>query len=106
VQAHRAARRRRGDAQLQGDLLHLLARGRARHFDKLNSYIDTRNVAQPLRRALIREGASFRRAELKGGEVPRSKLTFVVIGGEATEVETASDLHELIHDVIAPATRT
>jgi NADH:ubiquinone reductase (H+-translocating) len=135
----------------------------------ISSDIDTKNVAQPLRRALIREGASFRRAEvervdlekqcvtadgrefpydhlivalgaepayfgipgveehaisMKGigtaekirnrvieryeettlarGEVPDSKLTFVIIGGGATGVETASELHELIHGVIAP----
>src|SRR5215210_136203 len=135
----------------------------------ISSDIDTKNVAQPLRRALIRDGASFRRAEVKAidlekrcvsadgqefpyehlivalggepayfgipgveehaismtgigtaekirnrvieryeettlshGEVPRSKLTFVVIGGGATGVETASELHELIHDVLAP----
>ena len=135
----------------------------------ISSDIDTKNVAQPLRRALIRDGASFRRADvesvdldrqcvtadgrefpydhlivalgaepayfgipgvqehaisMKGigtaekirnrvieryeettlahGEVPDSKLTFVIIGGGATGVETASELHELIHGVIAP----
>jgi NADH:ubiquinone reductase (H+-translocating) len=135
----------------------------------VSSDIDTKNVAQPLRRALIRDGASFRRAEVRGidlekqcvtadgrefpyehliialggepayfgipgvqefaismkgigtaeeirnrvieryeettlarGEVPDSKLTFVVIGGGATGVETASELHELVHDVLAP----
>src|SRR5215210_3840597 len=135
----------------------------------VSSDIDTKNVAQPLRRALIREGASFRRAEIEGidlekrcvkagdrefpydhlivalggepayfgipgveehaismkgigtaeairnrvieryeettlarGEVPNSKLTFVVIGGGATGVEVASELHELVHGVLAP----
>ncbi|HEX2742252.1 MAG TPA: NAD(P)/FAD-dependent oxidoreductase [Rubrobacter sp.] len=135
----------------------------------ISSDIDTKNVAQPLRRALIRDGASFRRADvesvdldrqcvtadgrefpydhlivalgaepayfgipgvqehaisMKGigtaekirnrvieryeettlahGDVPDSKLTFVIIGGGATGVETASELHELIHGVIAP----
>jgi len=135
----------------------------------ISSDIDTKNVAQPLRRALIREGASFRRAEVESidlekqhvtadrhqfpydhlivalggepayfgipgvekyaismtgigtaekirnrvieryeettlaqGEVPASKLTFVIIGGGATGVETASELHELVHDVLAP----
>jgi hypothetical protein len=48
----------------------------------------------------------YEETTLARGEVPGSMLIFVVIGGEATEVETASDLHELIHDVIAPATRT
>jgi NADH dehydrogenase len=135
----------------------------------ISSDIDTKNVAQPLRRALIREGASFRRAEvegvnrekqlvtadgkefpyehlivalgaepayfgipgveehaismkgiataekirnrvieryeettLAGGDVPDSKLTFVIIGGGATGVETASELHELVHEVLTP----
>ena len=135
----------------------------------ISSDIDTKNVAQPLRRALIREGASFRRAEVEGidlqkqcvtadgrefpyehlivalggepayfgipgveeyaismtgigtaekirnrvieryeettladGDVPDSRLTFVIIGGGATGVETASELHELVHDVLAP----
>jgi NADH dehydrogenase len=31
----------------------------------ISSDIDTKNVAQPLRRALIREGASFRRADVE-----------------------------------------
>lgn len=132
--------------------------------------VESRTVAQPLRRALITAGASFRRAELTevdherkvaktsegvefpydqlvisiGGqpnffgipgveehaltmrgvddaehvrnrvierfeevtltrdEVPESKLTFVVIGGGATGVETASEIHTLIHEALAP----
>ena len=135
----------------------------------ISSDIDTKNVAQPLRRALIRLGASFRRAELESvdlerrcvtaaarefpyehlvlslgaepayfgipgveehcisirglsageeitdrvieryeettlarGEVPDSRLTFVVIGGGATGVEVASELHSLIHDLLVP----
>jgi NADH dehydrogenase len=135
----------------------------------ISSDIDTKNVAQPLRRALIGFGASFRRAELeevdferqgvraggkefpydhvvlalggepayfgipgveehclsmKGigdaerirnrviecfeevtlrhGEIAESKLTFVVIGGGATGVETAAELHALIHKTLAP----
>jgi NADH dehydrogenase len=136
----------------------------------VSSDIDARNVAQPLRRALIMAGASFRRAEVKrldlerrvavadggiefpydhivlslGGlpnffgipgveehslhmrgvedaehirnrvierfeevslirdEVPQSKLTFVVIGGGATGVETASEIHTLVHENLAP----
>lgn len=135
----------------------------------ISSDIDTKNVAQPLRRALIRDGASFRRAEVEGldlekrcvtadgrefpydhlvlalgaepayfgipgveehaisikgisaaeairnrvieryeettlarGEVPDSRLTFVVIGGGATGVEVAAELHALVHDVLAP----
>src|ERR687894_1497409 len=136
----------------------------------VSSDIDSRNVAQPLRRALITAGASFRRAEFKGvnpeektitadggiefpydqlvisiggqpnffgipgveehaltmrgiedaervrnrvierfeevsltrEEVPESKLTFVVIGGGATGVETASELYNLVHENLAP----
>jgi NADH:ubiquinone reductase (H+-translocating) len=135
----------------------------------ISSDIDTKNVAQPLRRALIRDGASFRRAELESinvekqcvtadgrefpydhlivalgaepayfgipgvqeyaisikgigaaekirnrvieryeettlahGQVPDSRLTFVVIGGGATGVEVASELHALVHDILAP----
>jgi NADH dehydrogenase len=135
----------------------------------ISSDIDTRNVAQPLRRALIQVGASFRRASLESidyerkvvraegqefpydhlvlslgaqpaffgipgveehsfkmrgvydaeairnrvierfeeatlarGEVSESKLTFVVIGGGATGVETAAELHTLIHEALAP----
>ena len=143
----------------------------------VSSDVETKNVAQPLRRALIQFGASFRRAELDsidferkqvtasgrlqfpydhlvlalGGEpayfgVPgveehcismrslpdaerirnrvierfeeitlardeqpelskefiRSKLTFVVIGGNATGVEIASEIHSLAHKALAP----
>ncbi|HEX2097865.1 MAG TPA: NAD(P)/FAD-dependent oxidoreductase, partial [Rubrobacteraceae bacterium] len=35
-------------------------------------------------------------------EIPDSKLTFVVIGGGATGVETASELWTLVHEVLAP----
>ncbi len=136
----------------------------------VSSDIDARNVAQPLRRALITSGASFRRAKINsvdherkvvnadggvefpydqlivalGGqpnffgipgveehslqmrgvedaerirnriierfeevslikeEVPESKLTFVVIGAGATGVETASEIHNLVHESLAP----
>ncbi len=136
----------------------------------VSSDIDARNVAQPLRRALITSGASFRRAKIDavdherkvvksdggvefpydqlvialGGqpnffgipgveehslqmrgvedaerirnrvierfeevslirdEVPESKLTFVVIGAGATGVETASEIHNLVHESLAP----
>ncbi len=140
----------------------------------ISSDIETKNVAQPLRRSLIELGASFRRADVKEidfeeklvtavdegvksvqipfdhlimtlggepayfgipgveehaismksintaeeirnrvieryeehtisrGEVPASKLTFVIIGGGATGVETASELHSLVHQALAP----
>ena len=136
----------------------------------VSSDIDSRNVAQPLRRALITAGASFRRATLRKvdpennkitvdvgvefpydqlvialgglpnffgipgveehsmtmrgiedaeqvrnrvierfeevslmrGEIPESKLTFVVIGGGATGVETASEIYNLVHEALEP----
>ncbi len=140
----------------------------------ISSDIETKNVAQPLRRSLIKHGASFRRAYVEGvdldrrvvtatgegvdrievpydhlvlslggepayfgipgvqdhaismtgihtaedirnrvieryeevtlnrGDASPSKLTFVVIGGGATGVETASELHNLVHDVLPP----
>ncbi|HZY64590.1 MAG: NAD(P)/FAD-dependent oxidoreductase [Actinomycetota bacterium] len=133
------------------------------------SDVGVRNIAQPLRRPLIHEGASFRRAPVEkvdlenqvvtaggkefgydhlilamgaqpsyfgipgvqehainmkgipdaveirnrvierfeeatlgGGEIDESKLTFVVIGAGATGVETAAQLHVLIHEVLGP----
>src|SRR5215212_9435887 len=143
----------------------------------ISSDVETKNVAQPLRRALIQYGISFRRAELEdvdfeqkkvkavgglefpydhlvlalGGdpaffgvpgveehcismrglrdaermrngvierieevtmegdetesvdyEPPRSQLTFVVIGGNATGVEIASEIYSLAHETLAP----
>jgi NADH dehydrogenase len=135
----------------------------------ISSDVETKNVAQPLRRALIRDGASFRRAALEAvdaerrivtaggrefpyehlvlalgaepayfgvpgveehaisirgigageeisnrvieryeettlahGKVPDSKLTFVVIGGGATGVEVASEMHSLVRDLLVP----
>ncbi len=129
--------------------------------------VQTKNVAQPLRRTLIRLGASFRRAALEGvdperrvvraggrefpydhlvlslgaqpayfgipgveehaisirgigsgeeisdrvieryeettlagGEVPEGKLTFVLIGGGATRVEVAAELHNLLQELL------
>ncbi|CAN5720232.1 hypothetical protein BH24ACT21_BH24ACT21_17890 [soil metagenome] len=44
----------------------------------------------------------FEETTLARGEVPQSKLTFVIIGGGATGVETAAELHGLVHDVLAP----
>jgi NADH dehydrogenase len=131
--------------------------------------VETHNVAQPLRRTLIRLGASFRRADLEGvdpekqvvraagrefpydqlvislgaqpsyfdipgveehaisikgigagaditdrvieryeeatlagGDVADSKLTFVVIGGGATGVEVAAELHNLLQELLVP----
>ena len=136
----------------------------------VGSEVDIGNVAQPVRRPLIKAGASFRRAELKGvdfgrkivvahdgrefpydhlvlalgsqpnffgipgvkqhslalggladalrirnrvierfeqvtlspRELPDPRLTFVVIGGGATGVETAAEIHALVHEALAP----
>jgi NADH:ubiquinone reductase (H+-translocating) len=135
----------------------------------IGSNVDIGNIAQALRRPLIRAGASFRRAELRDidfenrcvvadgrefpydhlllalggqpnffgipgveeysltmrglgdalrirdrvierfeettlahGKVSESALTFVVIGGGATGVEVASEIHALVHEALAP----
>jgi NADH dehydrogenase len=44
----------------------------------------------------------FEEVTLMEGEIPDSKLTFVVIGGGATGAETASELWTLVHEVLAP----
>jgi NADH:quinone reductase (non-electrogenic) len=44
----------------------------------------------------------FEEATLARGGVPDSKLTFVVIGGGATGVEVASEIHALVHEALAP----
>lgn len=44
----------------------------------------------------------FEEAALQYGDVPDPKLTFVVIGAGATGVETAAQLHVLIHEVLGP----
>lgn len=135
----------------------------------ISSDMDMKNIAQPLRRNLIRLGASFRRAEFEGVDLerrtvkaggqelpydhlvlalgaepayfgipgveehsismrgvadaerirnrmiqryeeatldpagtPDSKLTFVVIGGGATGVGTASKIWSLVHNTLEP----
>src|ERR671921_331946 len=44
----------------------------------------------------------FEEVSLIRDEVPDSKLSFVVIGGGATGVETASEIHTLVHEHLAP----
>ena len=44
----------------------------------------------------------FEETTLEGGEVEESKLSFVVIGAGATGVETAAQLHVLIHEILGP----
>jgi NADH dehydrogenase len=56
-------------------------------------------TAEKIRNRVIER---YEETTLARGDVPASKLTFVIIGGGATGVETASELHELVHDVLAP----
>ncbi|MDQ4128194.1 MAG: NAD(P)/FAD-dependent oxidoreductase, partial [Actinomycetota bacterium] len=44
----------------------------------------------------------FEEVTLIQGGIPDSKLTFVVIGGGATGVEVASEIHSLVHEALAP----
>jgi NADH:ubiquinone reductase (H+-translocating) len=44
----------------------------------------------------------FEQATLDPVEPPNPKLTFVVIGGGSTGVETAAEIHALIHEALAP----
>jgi NADH dehydrogenase len=44
----------------------------------------------------------FEETTLAHGKVPESTLTFVVIGGGATGVEVASEIHTLVHEALAP----
>lgn len=57
------------------------------------------HTAEDIRNRVIER---FEETTLVRGEVPPSKLTFVIIGGGATGVETASELHALVHDTLAP----
>lgn len=57
------------------------------------------HTAEDIRNRVIER---FEETTLARGEVPRSKLTFVIIGGGATGVETAAELHGLVHDTLAP----
>jgi NADH:ubiquinone reductase (H+-translocating) len=43
----------------------------------------------------------FEQATLDPGELPDPRLTFVIIGGGATGVETAVEIHALIHEALA-----
>ena len=44
----------------------------------------------------------FEQATLLQGEIPDPRLTFVVIGGGSTGVETAAEIHALVHEALAP----
>jgi NADH dehydrogenase len=44
----------------------------------------------------------FEQVTLAPGELPDSRLAFVVIGGGATGVETAAEIHALVHEALAP----
>jgi NADH dehydrogenase len=44
----------------------------------------------------------FEQATLDPGELPDARLTFVVIGGGATGVETAAEIHALVNEALSP----
>jgi len=44
----------------------------------------------------------FEQVTLARGEIPDPRLTFVVIGGGTTGVETAAEIHALVHEALAP----
>jgi NADH:ubiquinone reductase (H+-translocating) len=44
----------------------------------------------------------FEQATLLPGEIADPRLTFVVIGGGSTGVETAAEIHALVHEALAP----
>jgi NADH dehydrogenase len=44
----------------------------------------------------------FEEVTLDPGQLPDPRLTFVVIGGGATGVETAAEIHALIHEALTP----
>ena len=44
----------------------------------------------------------FEQATLLPGEIPDPRLTFVVIGGGSTGVETAAEIHAIVHEALAP----
>ncbi|CAN5900741.1 hypothetical protein BH23ACT11_BH23ACT11_02890 [soil metagenome] len=57
------------------------------------------HTAEDIRNRVIER---FEETTLAHGHVARSKLTFVIIGGGATGVETASELHGLVFNTLAP----
>ena len=57
------------------------------------------HTAEDIRDRIIER---YEETTLARGNVPDSKLTFVIIGGGATGVETASELHSLVHNVLPP----
>lgn len=57
------------------------------------------DTAERIRNRVIER---YEQVTLARGDIPHSALTFVVIGGGATGVETASELHSLVHDVLTP----
>jgi NADH dehydrogenase len=44
----------------------------------------------------------FEEVTLSPGELPDPRLTFVVIGGGTTGVETAAEIHALVHEALSP----
>ncbi|CAN5608548.1 hypothetical protein BH24ACT22_BH24ACT22_17510 [soil metagenome] len=57
------------------------------------------HTAEDIRNRVIER---FEETTLARGDVPQSKLTFVIIGGGATGVETAAELHGLVFSTLSP----
>jgi NADH:ubiquinone reductase (H+-translocating) len=56
-------------------------------------------AAEEIRNRVIER---YEQSTLSRAEVPDSHPSFVVIGGGATGVEVAAELHALVHDILAP----
>src|SRR5829696_1415250 len=94
-----------GELELHYDQLVLALGGEPNFFGipGTEEYALTMRGVQDAERVRNRVIERFEEVTLMDGEeIPDSKLTFVVIGGGATGVETASELWTLVHEVLAP----
>jgi NADH dehydrogenase len=57
------------------------------------------STAEEIRNRVIER---YEQIILARGDLPQSRLTFVVIGGGATGSETACEIHSLVHDILPP----
>ena len=101
----RAEGRPRGDLELPYDQLVLALGGEPNFFGipGTEEHAMTMRGVQDAERVRNRMIERFEEVTfLDSEEIPDSTLTFVVIGGGATGVETASELWTLVHEVLAP----
>ncbi len=93
-----------GENELEYDQLVLALGGEPNFFGipGVEEHAMTMRGVQDAERVRNRVIERFEEVTLMEGEIPESKLTFVVIGGGATGVETASELWTLVHEVLAP----